>query len=41
VLRNILLYWYTKEELSKVQNASHDVIVMANEELELLYKYKI
>ena len=31
-----LLYWYTREELSKVQNAPHDVIVMANEALELL-----
>lgn len=33
-----LLYWYTKEELSKVKNAPQDVIVMANEALELLSK---
>jgi hypothetical protein len=33
-----LLYWYTKEELNKLQNAPHDVIVMANEALELLSK---
>ena len=31
-----LLYWFTKEELSKVQNAPQDVIVMAIEALELL-----
>ena len=30
------LYWYTKEELSKIENALHDVIVMAKEALEIL-----
>jgi len=31
-----LLYWFTKEDLNKIDNAPQDVIMMAKEALELL-----